>query len=123
MGRKLSEKNIGEEEIILKQRIEKTFADLFPFNRSLTGSGVTKTFDYIKENFLPESEIKSIASGSKVFDWQVPDEWGISDAFVINANVEKIIDFNESNLHVLAYSSAINKVVEKDQLLLGVKLH
>ena len=103
--------------MILRQRIDKTFADLFPFNRSLTGNGVTKTFDYIKENFLPESQIKSIASGSKVFDWQIPDEWGISDAFVINANGEKIIDFNESNLHVLSYSSAINKVIEKEELL------
>lgn len=98
-------------------RIEKTFEDLFPLNRSLTGSGVTKTFDYIKTEFLPEAEVKSIASGTKVFDWQIPDEWGISDAFVKNANGEKIIDFNESNLHVMSYSSPINTVMEKDELL------
>ena len=101
----------------ISERVDKTFSDLFPFNRSLTGKGVLQTFDYIKENFLPHAQVKSIISGSKVFDWEVPDEWNISAGYVLNANGEKIIDFRDNNLHVVSYSSAVDKVVERDELL------
>ena len=101
----------------ISERVDKTFSDLFPLNRSLTGKGVLQTFDYIKENFLPHAQVKSIISGSKVFDWEVPDEWNISAGYVLNANGEKIIDFRDNNLHVVSYSSAVDKVVERDELL------
>jgi len=101
----------------INDRVVKTFSDLFPHNRSLTGSGVLETFDYIQDNFLPEAQVKSINSGSQVFDWQVPDEWNVSDAYVMNANDEKIIDFKDNNLHVMSYSTSIDRVVEKNELL------
>ena len=77
--------------------IIKMFEDLFPINRSITGSGVRDTLQYIIENHLPEARIKSIRSGKKVFDWTVPDEWEIFEAYVINGRGEKIIDFHENN--------------------------
>ena len=101
----------------ISERVDKTFSDLFPFNRSLTGRGVLQTFEYIKENFLPNAEVKSVASGSKVFDWEIPDEWNIFAGYVLNANGKKIIDFEENNLHVVSYSTAIDKIVEQDELL------
>ena len=97
-------------------RMDKVFNDLFPLNRSLTGDAVAQTFSYIREHFLADAEVKYIESGSSVFDWTVPDEWRISDAFVMNAYGEKIIDFSENNLHVVGYSAGVNKVVDEDEL-------
>lgn len=99
------------------KRVEKTLKDLFPLNRSLTGKGVVDTLNYIKKNFIAEAKIKSIKSGTKVFDWKIPYEWNIKDAYVINSKGQKIIDFKENNLHVVSYSAPVNKVVEKDELL------
>ena len=103
--------------MIILKHIEKTFADLFPLNRSFTGEGVKTTLNYIKNNFFSEAKIKKISSGTKVFDWQIPDEWNIIDGYVKNFNGEKIIDFKESNLNVISYSSPISKFVEKSELL------
>ncbi|EIV6476660.1 DUF4910 domain-containing protein, partial [Campylobacter lari] len=58
----------------------------------------------------------SIASGSKVFDWEVPAEWEINDAFIITPNGEKICDFKQNNLHVLNYSEGINDEISLDEL-------
>ena len=88
----------------LDNRIKKVFSDLFPINRSLTGKGVEETFNYILKDFLPNGEVKSISSGTKVFDWVVPDEWNIDDGYIINGKGEKIVDFKESNLHIVSYS-------------------
>ncbi len=93
------------------------FEDLFPINRSITGSGVRDTLQYIIENHLPEARIKSIRSGKKVFDWTVPDEWEIFEAYVINGRGEKIIDFHENNLHVVSYSTSVDEVMTQTELL------
>lgn len=61
-------------------------------------------------------KIHSIASGSKVFDWEVPAEWEINDAFIITPNGEKICDFKQNNLHVLNYSEGINDEISLDEL-------
>ena len=101
----------------LEKRVEKIFADLFPFNRSLTGKGVNETFNYLLENFLPNGEVKSISSGTQVFDWVVPDEWNIDDGYILNGAGEKILDFKESNLHVISYSAPVDKIVNTDELI------
>ena len=101
----------------IEERIKKTFLDLFPLNRSLTGMGTKETLNYLKKNFFKNAEIKSIKSGTKVFDWQIPEEWDLFDAYVLNKNGEKIIDLKDNNLHVVSYSSSIDKIVEKEELL------
>ena len=106
-----------EKKMALETRVGKVFQDLFPLNRSLTGRGVEETFQYIKDNFLTNAIVKSLSSGSKVFDWKVPEEWNIKDAYVLNGSGDKIIDFNECNLHVVSYSTSINKTVNADELL------
>ena len=77
------------------KEIDQIFNDLFPINRSITGQGVKETLSYIKNKLLPQAEIKSIPSGSKVYDWEIPPEWIIEDAYVKNKFGEKIIDFKK----------------------------
>jgi aminopeptidase-like protein len=61
-------------------------------------------------------EIKEFKSGKKVFDWMVPQEWSVSEAWVKNKKGRKIIDFKNNNLHLIAYSKAINKLVTEKEL-------
>jgi aminopeptidase-like protein len=89
--------------------------NLFPLNRSLTGAGVRKTLNIIKQEF-PQLNIKKIKSGKKVFDWNVPPEWNVSKAFVIDKYNNKIIDFKKNNLHLVGYSTYIRKYILKKEL-------
>ncbi len=88
---------------------------LFPLCRSITGDGVRNTLAILKE-VVAEIKIHEVPSGRKVFDWTVPKEWKIRDAWIKNSKGEKIIDFQKSNLHVMGYSTAINKKVSLDEL-------
>ena len=89
---------------------------LFPINRSITGNGIKKTLKLIQEK-IPEINIKYIKSGTKVFDWKVPDEWNVSEAIVVDKYNNKIIDFKKNNLHLTGYSIPVNKTVSKKELL------
>jgi len=82
--------------------------DLFPICRSITGQGVRDTLKYIK-TLLPDLEIKSIESGTKCFDWVIPQEWSIKNAYLENEFGERIIDFKDSNLHVVGYSEPVDE--------------
>ena len=81
--------------------------DLFPINRSLTGSGVRQTLDYLR-NIIPNLEVHSVASGTKVFDWIIPDEWHVQEAWIKAPDGRKIVDFSEHNLHLVGYSVPIS---------------
>ena len=67
---------------------------LFPICRSITGSGIRKTLQVIKKEF-PDLKIRNVRSGTKVFDWNVPPEWNIKDAYVLDNNNIKNIDDNK----------------------------
>jgi len=88
--------------------------ELFPICRSITGNGTRNTLELIKHH-IP-LEIKEVPTGTKVFDWIVPKEWNIRDAYVKNSKGEKIIDFKKSNLHILQYSIPIHKKLSFDEL-------
>jgi len=88
--------------------------DLFPINRSITGDGLRETLNYIK-NIIPALEIYSIDSGSRVFDWIVPDEWRIRSGWISHKGV-KVIDFEDNNLHVMGYSLPIDRNIELSEL-------
>ena len=88
---------------------------LFPICRSITGNGVRETLKIIKKNF-PELKIKKIKSGTKVFDWDIPPEWNVTDAYVIDKNNLKIIDFKKNNLHLVGYSIPFKKTLIKKDL-------
>jgi len=87
--------------------------DLFPFCRSITGDGVRKTLEYINDQ-IPDLSIHSIPSGAKVFDWEVPDEWTIRDAYIADSSGKKIIDFKKNNLHIVGYSIPIDEWMSLD---------
>ena len=72
--------------------------ELWPINRSITGEGVRKTLELIKQH-LPDLEIKSVHSGTEVFDWVVPKEWHPTEAYIITPSGDKICDFKVNNLH------------------------
>ena len=88
---------------------------LFPICRSLTGRGVRQTL-YMMREFEPMLKLKSIKSRKKVYDWKIPDEWNIKDAYVLDNKNKKIIDFKKNNLHLIGYSSPINKKISKKEL-------
>jgi aminopeptidase-like protein len=77
-------------------------AELFPICRSITGDGVRATLKIIGRH-IPLA-VHEAATGTKVFDWTVPNEWNIRDAYVKNPRGERVIDFQRSNLHVVNYS-------------------
>ena len=87
---------------------------LFPICRSITGDGVRKSLGIISE-IIP-IQIHEVPSGKKVFDWEVPKEWNIKDAYIKDAAGTKILDFKNSNLHVLNYSTPIHKKVSLEEL-------
>jgi aminopeptidase-like protein len=94
---------------MLGEQMHSLMTELFPICRSITGSGVCLTLDIIKKE-IPLS-IHKIPTGTKVFDWEVPNEWNIRDAYIKNSHGEKIVDFADSNLHVLNYSVPVDKSV------------
>jgi aminopeptidase-like protein len=89
--------------------------DLFPICRSITGQGLRETLHYIKEK-LENLKIISVPSGTKIFDWVVPDEWIIRDAYIKTIDGEIIVDFKNNNLHIVNYSRPINKQISYNDL-------
>ena len=88
---------------------------LWPYNRSLTGEGTLKTLKKIKE-INPSLIIKSIKSGKKVYDWTIPLEWSVEEAFIADSKNKKIVDFKDNNLHLISYSRPINKIMNMKEL-------
>jgi aminopeptidase-like protein len=89
--------------------------DIFPINRSLTGDGTRETLNYFKA-IVPEMEIFEVPSGKKVFDWIVPNEWNVKEAWVKDETGNKIIDFSKNNLHLMGYSTPVNKKINLNEL-------
>ena len=80
-------------------------AELYPICRSITGDGLRETLRLLQRE-IP-LEMREVPTGTPVFDWTVPKEWNIRDAYVKNGQGERVIDFRKSNLHVVNYSVAV----------------
>jgi aminopeptidase-like protein len=87
---------------------------LYPICRSITGDGVRQTLKILQE-YIPLTT-HEVPSHTRVFDWTVPKEWNIRDAYIKTSKGKKIIDFHKCNLHVLNYSVPVNKKVSLDEL-------
>ena len=92
---------------------------IFPLCRSITGEGVRKTIrtlsEYVEQDGV-EFETYEVPSGTKVFDWTVPREWSISEAYIEDNSGKRIVDMKNNNLHVMGYSAPIDKTVSLDEL-------
>jgi aminopeptidase-like protein len=104
---RLAGEDIGEEVFALAARI-------YPICRSITGNGVRETLHEIGLH-IP-LQLHEVPTGTAVFDWTIPREWNIRDAYIRNARGEKIIDFAQSNLHVVSYSVPVRKRVSLAEL-------
>ena len=88
---------------------------LYPICRSITGDGVRETLSCLKAR-LHDLTIHEVPSGTRAFDWTVPDEWNIADAYVTNAEGRKVIDFRKCNLHVMGYSNPVDLELDLSEL-------
>lgn len=96
-------------------------ARLFPIGRSLTGEGTRQSLEMIKQQ-IPELEIKSVPSNTQVFDWTVPQEWEIKEGYIEDVRGNRIIDYHVNNLHVMGYSTPVDKYVSLEELLQYIKV-
>jgi len=88
--------------------------ELYPICRSITGNGVRETLDRIGQR-VP-LQIHEVPTGTQVFDWTVPREWNVEEAFIEDADGNRLIDFANHNLHVVNYSVPVDKVCTWDEL-------
>ncbi len=88
---------------------------LFPICRSITGSGVRETLSFFR-SLIPQIEIHEVPSGTQAFDWVVPDEWNIRDAYVADEKGQRIIDFRKHNLHLVSYSEPVDAWLTLEEL-------
>ncbi len=95
-------------------KIDKYLKKLFPLTRSITGNGNRETLRYLKE--IVPLEIKELKSGTDVYDWKIPREWNVENAWIKDKNGNVLIDFMESNLHLVSYSEPINKILKLSEL-------
>jgi aminopeptidase-like protein len=99
-----------------KTRFIDWIKDLFPMNRSLSGIGNLQTLEYLQEK-IPNLKIKEIPSGIQAYDWEVPNEWEISDGFIETTDGRRFAEFKRNNLHIVGYSDRVDKVISKTELL------
>jgi aminopeptidase-like protein len=91
----------------LGKEIYNFMVELYPICRSITGEGVRETLRAIRKRI--SLEMHEVPSGTKVFDWTVPQEWNVSDAYIMNQEGKRVVDFKAHNLHLMSYSSPVRK--------------
>jgi aminopeptidase-like protein len=96
------------------QRMHRLISELYPICRSITGDGVRRTLERVGTR-IP-LRVEEVASGTPVFDWTVPREWNIRDAWIENLDGERVVDFNRSNLHVMSYSVPVRRRISREEL-------
>jgi aminopeptidase-like protein len=110
LGKDLDRRDIAE----IGHELHAFASELFPICRSITGVGIRETLSIIGRRIPLETV--DVASGTRVFDWNVPKEWNIRDAYIKNADGDRVVDFQRLNLHVLNYSSPVNATIRLDEL-------
>ena len=95
-------------------KMHQLMVKLFPICRSITGDGVRETLRIISD-IIPLA-MHEVPTGTKAFDWSVPKEWNIRDAFIADDNGNKIVDFKINNLHVVGYSVPVDKWITLSEL-------
>ena len=89
-------------------------SELYPICRSITGNGVRQTLDLIGRKI--ELKRSEVPTGTKAFDWEVPLEWNIDEAFVLGPDGDRVVDFGAHNLHIVSYSEPIHRTMTFEEL-------
>lgn len=89
--------------------------DLLLVPRSLTGNGVRATLGYVKE-ILPDLKVHEIESGLSVFDWEIPNEWNVKDAYIADSEGRRLVDWKVNPLHLVGYSIPFDEVLTRAEL-------
>jgi aminopeptidase-like protein len=100
---------------MIGKEIHNLCSQLFNINRSITGDGVRETLATLKE-FMPDLSITEVPTGTSVFDWTIPKEWKVNDAYIISPSGKKICSFKENNLHLVGYSTPIHAKLSLSEL-------
>ena len=95
---------------------------LWMYPRSLTGKGTLDTLKYLKK-IHPEMSIHSHSSGARVFDWEIPNEWNIQDAYIQHESGQRFAEFSKQTLHVLGYSTPCDREMDREELLPHIHTH
>ena len=114
----MSEKSIDCDGNTEGSQMYELITKLFGICRSITGDGVRETLKII-QNYIPELNIHEVASGTPCFDWVIPEEWNIQDAYILDEDGNRIVDFKKNNLHVVGYSVPIDREIDLEELVSG----
>lgn len=101
---------------MIGEQIHQLCKSLQPFKRSLTGDGVRQTLQYLQKHLLPDLKIHEVPSGTPAFDWTVPQEWRINDAYILRPDGHKICGFLDNPLHLVGYSIPTNQTLTLENL-------
>lgn len=104
----------GKDASELGRELHRFAAELYPICRSITGDGIRRTLAMIQDR-IP-LQIAEVPSGTPVFDWTVPQEWNIRDAYIKDSSGKRIVDFQQNNLHVLNYSTPVRTTMPLSEL-------
>lgn len=99
----------------LGQAMHGLAARLWPINRSVMGEGVRETLRILRE-LLPSLTIYEVPSGTQVFDWIIPNEWNVREAWIEGPDGKRIVDFENHNLHLVSYSLPVNLTLSLEEL-------
>ena len=89
-------------------------AELYPICRSITGDGTRQTLAKIQQRIA--LRLSDVPTGTQVFDWVIPKEWNINDAYIKDETGKRVVDFCRSNLHVVSYSVPVHAVMPLSDL-------
>jgi len=109
-----SNKSNANKQDTLGQKMYQLVTQLYPICRSITGDGFRETLR-ILQDYIP-LEVREVSTGTEVYDWTVPKEWNINDAYIKNSQGKKIVDFKACNLHVVNYSVPVSEKISLDKL-------
>ena len=98
----------------LGREMHQRIRELYPICRSITGNGLRETLRTIGREI--DLRVREVPTGTRVFDWTVPKEWNIQDAYVKDSSGRRVIDFRQSNLHIVNYSVPIHRRMGLDEL-------
>ena len=104
----------GKDASEIGRELHRFVAELYPICRSITGDGIRRTLAMIQER-IP-LQISDVPSGTPVFDWTVPQEWNICDAYIKDSTGKRVVDFRQCNLHVLNYSTPVRATMPLSEL-------